>query len=130
MSTLNLGLVIDQGADFSLLIQVDGDCGPTDLTGYSFLGEMRSTTEATSPLVAEFSFAIQDQFLNAGQVLMSLPAATIDEIVTSIANPLQRLRRTTPFVFDVKMEDTNGNITRILQGIANVSPQATQENFS
>lgn len=129
MKTMNLGLQIDQGADFNVIIRVDDMAGAVDLTGYSFLGEMKYSTDPTSAVIAEFDFTIQNQYYQMGQVLMSVPAATIEEIITSTSGPLQKNRRVTPYVFDVKMQDTSGKISRIIQGIAYVSPQATQENF-
>jgi hypothetical protein len=132
MKTLNLGIEMDAGTDFSLVIGISGDSGPIDLTGYSFLSEMRSTTDPTAPVVAEFDFTILDQATNQGQVKMSLPLAedSESEITTSIANPLVNCRLKTPFLFDVKMKDTAGNVSRPIQGIIYVCPEATQEVFS
>lgn len=128
--SLNIGIEMDQGADFNVVIGIFGDCAPIDITGYSFLGEMRSNTSQSSLIVAEFNFDILDQALYPGQVQMSLPAAITVELETSVTDPLQKMRLTTPFVFDVKMKDGEGTIGRIIQGIVYVSPQATQEVFS
>jgi len=132
MKTRNLGIVLDQGTDFSLVIGINGVDGPIDITGYEFKSQMRETTSPTSPVVAEFIFTISDQTTNTGQVVMSLPATSDEEsaITTSVATPLNALRQTTPFVFDVKMKDTLGAISRIIQGIIYVSPEATQELYS
>ena len=125
-----LNISMNQGADFNLVITISGEDGPIDITGYSFLGEMRQSTEAGEPVVGEFVFTIKDQVLYKGQVQWSLPASTIEEIVTSTANPLEKCRLTTPFVYDVKMKTSGGALSRILEGIAYVSPQATQEDFT
>lgn len=133
MKTLNLGIVLDQGADFSLVIGVFDDTGPIDITGYAFKSQMRENTAITDPVsdpVAEFSFQILDQTTNKGQVRWYLPEAASADIVTTIANALENNRPTTPFIFDVKMKDTAGAISRIVQGIVSVSPQATQESFT
>lgn len=131
MGPLKIGIGIPQGADFNLLIQISGGSpsAPLDITGYQFLGEMRETTADTEP-VAEFTFTIQNQSANKGQVLWSLPSATVDEIVISTANSLGDQRLQTRFLFDVKMKDTSGNITRVIEGYALVSPQATEEVFT
>jgi hypothetical protein len=130
MKTLNLGIILDQGADFNYVIGINGDdATPINLTGYSFLSEMRASTDPASPVVAEFIFTIQNQTTNAGQVLWSLPNATTADLITSVAAATNYKRLTTPFVFDVKMLDTVGNVTRIIQGIVLVSPQATMESF-
>ncbi len=130
MKTLNLGVEIDQGADFSAIIGIFGDGGlPIDITGYSFLGQMRESTDPAAPVVAEFQFNISNQDTNTGQVTWYLPEADIDELITSVSGSLQTSRLTTPYVFDVKMKDMGGVVTRIVQGLAYVSPQATQEIF-
>ncbi len=130
MKTLNLGIEIDQGADFSLVIGLFGDGGtPIDITGYVFKGQMRETTAPDSPVVADFEFNISNQATNKGQVTWYLPEADIEELITSVSGPLQKSRLTTPFVFDVKMKDVGGVVTRIIEGLAYVSPQATQEQI-
>lgn len=133
MRSLNLGIEMDQGADFKLVIGIFDELGATDITGYSFLGQMRPTTELTNPVippVAEFSFSVLNQFTNKGQVNMTLPIATVNAIPLSVADQLQNSRLKTPFMFDVKMKDVAGKVTRILGGLIFVSPQATQEVFT
>jgi hypothetical protein len=134
MNTLQLGIVLNQNTDFSLVILIKDQDGPIDITGYQFKGQMRASTDPSSPVVAEFVFTIQDQTMEAtlGQVLWSLPAADSAEgdITTSFATPLVFPRQKTPFIFDVKMMDTTSKITRIVEGVVYVSPEATQESFS
>lgn len=246
MKTLNVGVVMDQGADFNLVIGVRGVSGPIDLTGYSFLGDMRLSTDPTSPVAggvaasgkitltanpapadtltingivitfvaatpvgnqvligstvtmtacnllqflklsvnpslvlatyvlmwpgdvtkpvinvtaaavgvagnaftlaavsasitvsaatllggiepARFIFTILDQALKKGQVKWFLPLAIVNTIAASVSNDLQTQRLKTPYVFDIKMKDTAGAVTRIIQGIVYLSPQSTQE---
>jgi hypothetical protein len=127
-STLKLNININQGADFNLVFTVTDMNGPVDLIGYEFLGEMKKNTDEHNP-VAEFVFTILNQYLYPGQVQWSLPACASDDIMTSDANSFQRMRRNTPFLYDVKMKDTSGNVSRILQGTAFVSPEVTQECF-
>lgn len=76
---------------------------------------------------AELVFTIQNQSTSPGQVLMSLPQAQVDTLPTSVSGGLSSQRLKTPYVFDVKMKDTSGIKTRILEGLIYVSPQATQE---
>lgn len=134
MQTRNIGIVLNQGSSFSLTISIFGPGQvPTNLTGYSFLGQIRQSTDPTviNP-VAEFVFTILDQSVedNIGKVQWELGLTAIDAIITSVASPLVINRLTTPFLYDVKMLDTLGNVSRIIQGIAEVSPQATQEAFT
>lgn len=130
MKTRNLGIILDQGTDFNLVIGISGSNGPIDITGYEFLSEMKATTDPESPVVAEFEFTILNQTTNKGQLKWFLDEVTAAEILTSVATPLYSKRQTTPFVFDVKMKDTSDTIRRIIQGIIYVSPQATQEDFT
>lgn len=133
MQTRNLGIVLDQGADFSLVIEIFNQTGPIDITGYAFLSQMRKTTQVTDPVtppVAEFQFTILNQTTNKGQVKWFLPESQSELVVASVATPQTEMRETTPFVFDVKMKDTLGQISRIIQGIIYVSPEATQEEFA
>jgi len=132
MRTRNLGIVMDQGASFLLVIGIFGQDGPIDITGYEFASQMRATTSPLSPVVAEFEFTILNQVTNMGQVQMTLPIIDDEEntIPLSVATPLVNRRQTTPFVFDVKMKDSVGSISRIIQGIIFASPEATQELYS
>lgn len=129
--TLNLGIEIDQDADFNAIIGISSQSGAVDLTDYEFLGDIAADTNPNTPPSASFIFTVLNQVTNKGQVKMSLPALAnnVGEITTSIATPLVPKRQTTRFVFDVKMKDTLGTITRIIQGVVYLSPEATQEDF-
>lgn len=129
MKTLNLGIVIDQGTDFNLVIGIFGINGAIDITGYEFVGQMKTSTDPDAEIVAEFDFKIMNQYYNMGLLNWSLSAETTTNILTSTSGSLQKNRLTTPFVFDIKMKDTADIITRIVQGIVYVSPDATQELF-
>lgn len=130
MKTKVINLTLNQGADFSVVLRFSDQNGPKDLTGYSFLGEVRkNTAPSADPPLAEFAFEILNQVTNKGQVKWSLPSTSIAAIVASIATALSDSRLTTPLVYDVKMEDAGGLKQRIIQGLAKVSPQATQEEF-
>lgn len=76
---------------------------------------------------AEFVFTILDQVTNTGQFKMSLPQTQVDTIATSVSGDLNVSRLRTPYVYDVKMKDTSGLKSRIMQGIVYVSPEATLE---
>jgi hypothetical protein len=129
-TTLNIGIEMDQGADFALTIGVYGEGGPLDLTGYSFLSEMKSSTNPATTAVATFQFTLLDQAAQKGKVQMTMSQATINAIVTSLAVPLTQKRLTTPFLFDVKMKDTLGKSKRIIKGLIFISPQATERDFT
>lgn len=134
MKTLNLGMIIDQGTDFSIVIGVFQPSAlgplPVDLTGYSFLGQIKENSNADALVVAEFNFVISNQTTNKGQVVMSLTNEITSLIPTTIVSGEQQSRLRTPYVFDVKMKNTNSKITRPLQGIIEMSPQVTAEEFT
>lgn len=54
LKALNVSLVMNQGADFSTVIQisslVNGVSTPTDITGYEFAAEMRLSTDPSEPI--------------------------------------------------------------------------------
>jgi hypothetical protein len=133
VKTRNLGIELDEGTDFNLTLRIGGIDGPIDITGYEFLGMMSPTTDQVqTPGVAQFEFTVLDQATKKGQVLMSLSRDqdSETEITSSTANALFPRRQRTPFLFDVKMLDTTGIVTRILKGVIYFSPEATQEAFT
>ena len=130
MTPLNLGIEMDVGADFNLVIGINGECGPIDITGYKFKGQMAISTDPTLMPVAAFTFSVLNQFTNKGQVLVSMAAAVTSTLETSVSNNLQKQRLNTPYVFDIEMKDLANTVSRIVQGIIYASPEATQEAFS
>lgn len=127
-STRRLGIDMNQGDDFEVTITINDSTGaPVDITGYQFAGEMKLNTESTTGVAAEFEFTIQDQTTNKGQVLWSLPNSVTSTLGVSVSDAERKQRLTTPYVFDVKMEDTLNVVTRIVEGIMYVSPEVTQE---
>jgi hypothetical protein len=131
MNTLRLGISMNQGDDFSVIITISNASGPINLTGYEFEGEMKIDTALTTDAVAEFNFTLQAQSgATLGQVLWSLPNAETAALVTSISDAERKQRLTTPYVFDVKMKDTLDTVSRLIEGIIYVSPEVTAEAFS
>lgn len=125
MKTLNVDIIMNQGDDFSRIIAVPLDSGFLDLTGYSFSGQMRLSNTAPNPPIATFQFTVLNQLTNKGQVQWSLSRTVTATIPTSVALATEEARPVTPYVYDVKMTDTLGKVTRIIQGLIKVSPQVT-----
>lgn len=133
MQPLRIGIELDQNTDFNLVVTLSNTSGPIDITGYQFKSQMRPTTDPSIvPPTAEFIFTILNQTTNKGQVKWFLPAASDDEdtIPLSKATALVVPRQLTPFLFDVKMKDTLNQISRIVEGIIYISPEATLEDFT
>lgn len=120
---------MNQGSDFNVTLIIFSDAGPIDITNYNFLGQIRSTTDPAAVVIGNFSFAIQNQETNTGQVQMSLSSTENEMITTSVATSLIQNRTKTPCMYDVNMEDSLGNVVRILQGRVFLSPEVTMENF-
>lgn len=129
-TTLNLGIKMNQGDDFYLVMLFKDANGPIDITGYSFLGDMKLNTAPTSPVVAAFSFAVLDQVTKTGQASWSLSNSATLALISAISDAEQEQRKTTPFVFDVKVKDVAGKIKRRIQGIIYLSPVVTQRLFT
>lgn len=123
---LNLGITIYRGGDFAAIFLVPSSTGPVDLTGYSFDGVMKSSTDPEAPIIATFDFTVRDQTTFKGQVDWLLSAANTETIDTSVVQSDASCRLATPFLYDVFMTDSLGVRSRIIQGIAYVSPNVTE----
>lgn len=100
-----------QGANYSVGLIIRNLAGvATNITGYTFEGEIRSQPDDT--VVANFVFTITNAI--AGQVSMTLSAVTTEALTPG------------PYVYDVKMTRTDGFVIRILQGQCPVIAEVTQ----
>jgi hypothetical protein len=114
--TLNLEIV--QGKTFSSLITVKtSDTVFTDVTGYTFEGQARRTI-GDPAILFSFTFTIQDQLTNTGEVLWSLAP----EVTSAIALDGKNL----DCFYDVEMVDTAGGISEIAQGKIKLFPEVTR----
>lgn len=105
--------LIKQGQDeFRRIVIIDADTNlPIDINGYSFKSEIRvNYSDATA--LEEFTCVITEA-LN-GAFVMSLT-----NIQTSAMIPGD-------YLFDVKMTDDTGIVTRIIEGKVKVSPEVTR----
>ena len=108
---IKANIVIDQGADFEAIIDVvDGDDNPYDLSNHSIASQMRKNYAAASA-AATFSC---DHNGSGGQIVLSLPKSqTVD---------LEPGR----YLYDVEMTSSAGDTTRVIEGIATVTPGMTR----
>jgi hypothetical protein len=106
MST-KANIVIEQGATFSLDITLrDAFDEALDVTGFTGRGQMRRSYDSINAV----SFAVT---LTTGNLNLSLPAANTAAIVAG------------RYVYDVELI-SNNNVSRVLEGIVNVKPEATK----
>lgn len=105
-------LYIEQGTDFTTSLSLnDVNNTAVDLTNYTIAGKMRKSYYSTIG-VHSFTVAI-DSPATAGNITISMTAAQ-----TAAIEPSKR------YVYDVNIT-LNGAVTRVLQGIVVVSPNAT-----
>jgi len=106
-------IIIDQGTDFSTTLTVtNDDKTATDLTGYSGAGQIRkhyNSTNITAEFVISFSIDRSD-----GALIASLPRSTTTNI------PAGR------YVYDIEITSSGDKRTRLVEGIATVTPQVTK----
>jgi hypothetical protein len=106
-------ILIDQGTDFSTVLSVTNDDGTaTDLTGYTAAGQIRkhyTSSTATADFVITFSADRSN-----GLVTASLPRTTTEAI------PAGR------YVYDIELTSAVDKRSRLVEGIATITPQVTQ----
>lgn len=104
-------IFIDQGANYSNIVTVSGTNGNAlDLTGYTVASQMRkSYTSSTA-----YSLNATVYNASAGQVRMTLSASQSEVI------PPGR------YLYDLEIASGSGAKTRVVEGIATVTPQITQ----
>ena len=114
---------INQGSDFRInLVLKDSEGVKIDLTGYTFRGQIRKTTHS-STILAAFSFDIKDQVTDTGSVDVILTNEQTEVLKTS--GSVGKERNLTCFFYDI--EQLSGSlVTRILEGIAQISPEVTK----
>jgi len=120
--SVELNLVIEQGADFSTVITVAEDDGsPKDLTGYVFDSAIRRTYSSTT----SYTLTVEaDDPPTLGVIRLSM-----------LADDTNELRAPRRYVYDVYMKapDTGvdpdivvGTRTRVVEGIVTVTPSVSR----
>jgi len=106
-------IIIDQGTDYSTTLTVTDDDGTaTDLTGYTAAGQIRkhyssSTTTATFDIA--FSIDRTDGLITASLNRTATTAMAAGR-----------------YVYDIEITSSGDKRTRLVEGIATVTPQVTQ----
>jgi hypothetical protein len=105
-------IVIDQGADFSTTVTVTDDSNAAvDLTGYTARGQIRKHYTSTTAVDFTINFGSPR---SEGQVELSL--------TNSQTGSMEAGR----YVYDAEIISSSGTVTRLVEGIATVTPQVTR----
>ena len=105
-------IFIDQGADFSTTVTVSDSAGSAlDLTNYTALAMIRKTYDSTSATSFTSAFATDR---TTGKITISL---------TDVQTTALEQGR---YVYDLLLTDGSGDKTRVLEGIATVSPSVSR----
>lgn len=117
MSVKALDLEIPQGTSFPMIVTVrDALKIPSNITGYTFVSQIRPSYES-STVITSFIFTIQNQTTNTGEVRMELTPASLSGLV---------LTGRVAYVYDVEMTAPGGVVSRLLQGMAIITPEVTR----
>ena len=120
----NRDITVYQGATFQIQLEIKNSLGvPLNLTGYTFRGQIRRTV-SFSAIEASFTFTIADQITDTGKVTCVISATDTAAIVVDTSSTFQR--KTTKMAYDIESEDGSGFVTRWLQGVADIVPEATK----
>jgi hypothetical protein len=104
-------LFLEKGADFTTTITLDGTNGePFDLTGSTAKSAMKKSYYSSNN-TALFTVSIPTPI--DGVMLLTLDSAN-----TANISPGR-------YVYDVLLKNSSNNVTRVLEGIVNVTPQVT-----
>ena len=113
-------ITIEQGATFCLPMTIKNHDGSHfDLTNWTGRGQIRKSHRATT-VICSFVFTYHDRLkgkMEAGlsdEVTQQIPAG---EVVT---DPRSK------YVYDIEIENTTGQVKRLLEGNAYVSPEVTR----
>jgi hypothetical protein len=104
-------LTVEQGSTFSTEVTVnDANGNPKDLTNYTVRSQLRKSYYSLSAV--DFEIDITDPLNGIVEMGLSAP------VTTGI--------RAGRYVYDVEIEDNNGIVTRIFEGIVTVLPNVTK----
>lgn len=122
MSVEQINFNVDQGSDFSVEISLlDPNDEPIDISNAQIIGQVRKTASSKT---IEAVFTIVPIDLTIGQFTLILTAEESSKMKCMPSYFAQR--SIAQFAYDVEVHFNNGKVTRILQGVLNVSPEVTR----
>lgn len=122
-----LDILIEQGANFKRTLKFTDNATPTpnpiDLTGFTYEAKLRKTIDATTS-ICSFTCTVLNQGTNPGEMTIELSNTQTSAIPMKAQKVQQRTLE--PFAYDLEVTYPSGFKERVLQGIANVSPEVTR----
>lgn len=116
MPAANYDILIEKGATFRLgLTWRDANGTPVDLTNWSARMQIRES-------INDAEAAVDLSSPSAG-IALGGTAGTISVTITAAQTAALTIRRG---VYDLEVQDIVGNVTRLLQGAVEVSPEVTR----
>ena len=113
---------IDQGADFRFDVELlDINDNPVDVSGGLIVGQVR---KKMSSRTIDAVFTVVPIDLTLGKFTLVLDALTTASLQCDLSHTAYRT--ITQFAYDVEVHTNDGKVTRILQGVLNVSPEVTR----
>jgi len=111
MATIS-NLFIDQDSDFTTTVTVNDSNGTAlDLTNYTALGMIRKTYESSTATTFTSQFTTPR---TTGQITISLTDTQTADLESG------------RYVYDLVITDASGSKTRVVEGIATVSPSVSR----
>ena len=105
-------IVIDQGSDFAIEIQVQQESANVNLSTHSARAQLRPTP-TSSTKTADFTCSITNA--SQGKIKMSL----LNSVTANIANG--------KYYYDLELvNSSDSSVTRLLEGVARVTPEVTR----
>ncbi len=107
---IKANLIIDQGTDYSTSISLQNDEGESaNLVGYTANSQLRKTYSSSN--AHTFTASVDTA---SGMVMLSLSDSQTANITAG------------RYVYDVYLTDSNGLVSRIVEGIVTVTPRVTR----
>ena len=104
-------LTVDQGADFSALIDIADSTGNIlNLTGYTVAGQVRKNYDSTA-------------YTQFGATVSNATGGVITILLTDTQTRSMTAGR---YVYDVEITSSGGEVTRVLEGQVEVTPEVTR----
>lgn len=122
MAIAHTNFDIDQGADFRFNVELlDEKDDPVDVSGGLIIGQVR---KKMSSKVIDATFTVIPIDLQIGRFTLVLGSSVTGNLQCDLSHTAHRTL--TQFAYDVEVHMPDGKVTRILQGVLNVSPEVTR----